>query len=38
VRCSTESAEDAVYMLIDDLNDSDNTFVVIQPHEDDPAW
>lgn len=25
-------------MLIDDLNDSDNTFVVIQPDEDDPAW
>jgi hypothetical protein len=25
-------------MLIDDLNDGDNTFVVIQPDEDDPAW
>ncbi len=25
-------------MLIDDLNDSDNTFVVIQLDEDDPTW
>lgn len=31
-------SEDALFMLIDDLNDSDNTFVVIQPDEDDPAW
>lgn len=30
-------SEDALFMLIDDLNDSDNTFVVIQPDE-DPAW
>jgi hypothetical protein len=25
-------------MMISDLNDSDNTFVVIQPGEDDPVW
>lgn len=25
-------------MLIDDLNDTNNTFVVIQTDEDDPAW
>ncbi|MGW7487038.1 hypothetical protein [Streptomyces sp. NPDC054786] len=31
-------SEDVLFMLIDDLNDSDNTFVVIQPDEDDPAW
>ncbi|MFJ5139002.1 hypothetical protein [Streptomyces sp. NPDC088707] len=31
-------SEDALFMLIDDLNDSDNTFVVIQPDEDDPVW
>ena len=33
-----DPSEDALFMLIDDLNDSDNTFVVIQPDEDDPAW
>jgi hypothetical protein len=33
-----DPSEDAIYMLIDDLNDSNNTFVVIQPDEDDPAW
>ncbi|MEV7325656.1 hypothetical protein [Streptomyces sp. NPDC093970] len=33
-----DPSEDAIYMLIDDLNDTDNTFVVIQPDEDDPAW
>ncbi|WP_327740410.1 hypothetical protein OG749_43445 [Streptomyces nojiriensis] len=26
-----EPSEDALFMLIDDLNGSDNTFVVIQP-------
>ncbi|MET9325100.1 hypothetical protein ABZX75_33990 [Streptomyces sp. NPDC003038] len=31
-------SEDALFMLIEDLNDSDNTFVVIQPDEDDPVW
>ncbi len=25
-------------MMISDLNDSDNTFVVVQPGENDPAW
>lgn len=33
-----DPSEDALYMLIDDLNDSDNTFVAIQPDEGDPAW
>ncbi|WP_328299578.1 hypothetical protein OG389_18395 [Streptomyces sp. NBC_00435] len=33
-----DPSEDALFMLIDDLNGSDNTFVVIQPDEDDPAW
>ncbi|OAH13094.1 hypothetical protein [Streptomyces jeddahensis] len=33
-----DPSEDALFMLIDDLNDSDDTFVVIQPDEDDPAW
>ncbi|UUU37702.1 hypothetical protein [Streptomyces sp. NBC_00162] len=33
-----DPSEDALFMLIDDLNDSDNTFVVIQPDEDDPLW
>lgn len=25
-------------MMISDLNNSDNTFVVVQPDEDDPVW
>ncbi|MYY01442.1 MULTISPECIES: hypothetical protein [unclassified Streptomyces] len=33
-----DPSEDALFMLIGDLNTSDNTFVVIQPDEDDPAW
>ncbi|MER6257949.1 hypothetical protein ABT224_42195 [Streptomyces sp. NPDC001584] len=33
-----DPSEDALFMLIGDLNDSDNTFVVIQPDEDDPVW
>jgi hypothetical protein len=33
-----DPSEDALFMLIDDLNDADNTFVVIQPDEDDPVW
>ncbi|MFE9797211.1 hypothetical protein ACFYRL_36520 [Streptomyces goshikiensis] len=33
-----DPSEDALFMLIDDLNRSDNTFVVIQPDEDDPVW
>ncbi|MFK4120033.1 hypothetical protein [Streptomyces longwoodensis] len=33
-----DPSEDALYMMISDLNDSDNTFVVVQPDEDDPVW
>ncbi|MFB8399721.1 hypothetical protein [Streptomyces yangpuensis] len=33
-----DPSEDALFMLISDLNDSDNTFIVIQPDEDDPLW
>ncbi|MBD0746720.1 hypothetical protein BG418_34395 [Streptomyces sp. CBMA152] len=33
-----DPSEDAVFMMISDLNDFDNTFVVVQPDEDDPAW
>ncbi|MEV8403846.1 hypothetical protein [Streptomyces niveus] len=33
-----DPSEDALFMLINDLNDTDNTFVVVQPDEDDPAW
>ncbi len=33
-----DPSEDTLFMLIGDLNDSDNTFVVIQPDQDDPAW
>ncbi|WP_030936096.1 hypothetical protein [Streptomyces sp. NRRL B-24720] len=33
-----DPSEDALFMLIGDLNDSDNTFVVIQPDEDHPVW
>ncbi|MGW1930157.1 hypothetical protein [Streptomyces sp. NPDC001919] len=32
-----DPSEDALFMLISDLN-SDNTFVVVQPDEDDPLW
>ncbi|WP_406399124.1 hypothetical protein [Streptomyces uncialis] len=31
-------SENALFILISDLNGSDNTFAVIQPDEDDPAW
>ncbi|MFD8376977.1 hypothetical protein ACFV2Z_40575 [Streptomyces sp. NPDC059688] len=31
-------SEDALFMMLSDLNDSDNTFVVVQPDGDDPAW
>ncbi|WP_435880672.1 hypothetical protein [Streptomyces zaomyceticus] len=31
-------SEDALFMLISDLNGTDNTFVVVQPDEDDPVW
>ncbi|MFD9531365.1 hypothetical protein [Streptomyces goshikiensis] len=33
-----DPSEDALFMLISDLNESDNTFVVIQPDQDDPSW
>ncbi|MFF7977178.1 hypothetical protein [Streptomyces sp. NPDC007905] len=33
-----DPSEDALFDLISELNDLDNTFVVIQPDEDDPAW
>ncbi|MDG9702945.1 hypothetical protein [Streptomyces sp. DH37] len=33
-----DPSEDALFMLIDDLNDTNNTFVIIQPDQDDPAW
>ncbi|MFF5449876.1 hypothetical protein ACFY40_01345 [Streptomyces sp. NPDC012950] len=33
-----DPSEGALFMMIGDLNDSDNTFVVVQPDEDDPAW
>ncbi|WP_103501341.1 hypothetical protein [Streptomyces sp. SM14] len=33
-----DPSEDALFMMISDLNDSDNTFVVVQPDEDDPTW
>ncbi|MFD6109879.1 hypothetical protein ACFWG0_07170 [Streptomyces yangpuensis] len=32
-----DPSEDALFMMISDLNDSDNTFVVVQP-DDDPVW
>ncbi|MET8786061.1 hypothetical protein [Streptomyces sp. NPDC004589] len=33
-----DPSEDALFDLISELNNSDNTFAVIQPEEDDPAW
>ncbi|MFC8014799.1 hypothetical protein [Streptomyces cinereoruber] len=33
-----DPSEDALFMLISDLNGADNTFVVVQPDEDEPAW
>lgn len=35
--CVDDPSEDALFMMISDLNGSDNTFVV-QPDEDDPVW
>ncbi|MGW0815857.1 hypothetical protein ACWD00_21765 [Streptomyces viridiviolaceus] len=32
-----DPSENALFMMISDLNDSDNTFVVVQPDEDDPV-
>ncbi|MEV5646357.1 hypothetical protein AB0L67_40775, partial [Streptomyces flaveolus] len=33
-----DPSEDALFELVSDLNGTDNTFVVIQSDEDDPAW
>ena len=33
-----EPSEDAIFMLIGDLNLADNTFITIEPVMDDPAW
>lgn len=33
-----DPSEEALFILISDLNDSDNTFVVVQPDQDDPVW
>ncbi|AGK76784.1 hypothetical protein AB0407_12550 [Streptomyces microflavus] len=33
-----DPSEDALFMMISDLNGSDNTFLVVQPDENDPVW
>ncbi|WP_079062167.1 hypothetical protein [Streptomyces griseoruber] len=33
-----DPSEDALFDLISELNDTGNTFVVIQPDQDDPVW
>lgn len=33
-----DPSQDGLFDLISDLNDSDNSFVVIQSAADDPAW
>ncbi|MFF0429093.1 hypothetical protein ACFYUJ_32490 [Streptomyces sp. NPDC004520] len=33
-----DPSEDVLFMLIRDLNDTDDTFVVVQPDDDDPLW
>ncbi|MFE6757889.1 hypothetical protein ACFVDQ_30520 [Streptomyces sp. NPDC057684] len=33
-----DPSEDALFELIGELDDTDNTFVVIQPDQDYPAW
>ncbi|GAB3090498.1 hypothetical protein [Micromonospora schwarzwaldensis] len=33
-----DPSEDALFMLIDELNHADNTFVTINPADDDQAW
>lgn len=33
-----DPSEDALLMLIDDLNQTDNTFVTITPADDDATW
>ena len=32
-----DPSEDALFELISELNDTDNTFVAVQPDQDDPA-
>ncbi|GHH07050.1 hypothetical protein [Streptomyces lanatus] len=33
-----DPSEDCLFELISDLNDADNTFILVQPDEDDPPW
>lgn len=33
-----DPSEDALVMLVEKLNGADNTYMVIRPAEDDPAW
>ncbi|MEU4031331.1 hypothetical protein [Streptomyces anulatus] len=33
-----DPSEDALFMLIEDLNVTDNTFVLIRPDEETPTW
>jgi len=33
-----DPSEDALFELISELNDADNTFVVVEPDQDEPAW
>ncbi len=33
-----DPSEDALFMMISDLDDSDNTFVVVHPDQDSPVW
>lgn len=33
-----DPSEDALFMLINELNHADNTFATINPADDDPAW
>src|SRR5262245_28185584 len=33
-----DPSEDALYMLIDDLNDTDNTFVIVKPDDESLPW
>ncbi|MER5207545.1 hypothetical protein [Streptomyces sp. NPDC002825] len=33
-----DPSEGALFIMISDLNNSDNTFVVVQPDEDEPVW
>lgn len=32
------ASEDTLFEMISDLNDTDNTFVVVEPDTDDPTW